>query len=199
MNKTSRELSPLVSISSGLIAGAIGSASQTLFFQISSAIKPAKPKNAFNPPEEKQKSEQETETVARRIVENFSQHGPIKNDQKKTLGVFVHFAFGAAWGAVFGLAAESFPEPVLSVTGASVFGGAVWMLSDNVLLPAVKLAGTPQKYPAKNHAYALAAHLVYGLSVWAAYEGCRRLFTTKITSPHSPSSLLLDDQFQLAS
>jgi uncharacterized membrane protein YagU involved in acid resistance len=45
------------------------------------------------------------------------------------------------------------------------FGAAVWLGADEVAVPAFGLSKAPMEYPASTHASALAAHLVYGLTV----------------------------------
>ena len=61
-----------------------------------------------------------------------------------------------------------------SLRGGLTFGAAVWLLSDDILLPAFRLAAWPHHYPVKNHLYAIAAHAVYGAAVAATFEGLRR-------------------------
>lgn len=85
----------------------------------------------------------------------------------------IHYAFGAGWSALWGIARESFPALRSPVAGAG-FGALVWAISDEVLLPLFRLAPKPPKTPARTHAYFLAAHLVFGLAAWAAYESSRR-------------------------
>jgi putative membrane protein len=42
------------------------------------------------------------------------------------------------------------------------FGAAVWLVADEVGVPAAGLANGPAEYPLSTHASALAAHVVYG-------------------------------------
>jgi uncharacterized membrane protein YagU involved in acid resistance len=80
----------------------------------------------------------------------------------------VHYSFGSAWGAAYGLTAPSVRR-LATLPGGLAFGTLVWLVSDNLIVPGFRLAGWPQRYPVKNHAYAIAAHLVYGSTVFAAY------------------------------
>ena len=41
------------------------------------------------------------------------------------------------------------------------FGAALWAISDEVAVPALRLSKGPQAYPLRTHAMALASHLVY--------------------------------------
>jgi hypothetical protein len=60
-------------------------------------------------------------------------------------------------------------RPLSTLPGGLAFGTLVWMVSDHLIVPGFRLAGWPQRYPMKNHAYALAAHLVYGAAVAATF------------------------------
>jgi uncharacterized membrane protein YagU involved in acid resistance len=154
-----------------LAAGAIGSLVQNWFFSATAKIAPATPKEVFHPPESEQESEWATQTVARRTIEGLLKRGPIKD--KQLAGQIVHYGFGAGWGGIYGLLAASSPA-IKRLTGALGFGMSVWMISDNLLLPAFKLSAWPQAYPAKSHAYAIAAHLAFGLVVWSAFMALYR-------------------------
>jgi hypothetical protein len=169
-----KPLSPLGAIVRGLLAGAVGSLVQNRFFQATKSLAPPTPKDAFEPPEPQQREEHATETVARRAVEDFMRRGPLTEKQKRTAGEIVHYVFGALWGMVYALFAESRLRRgrPLAVT---TFSSAVWMTSDNLILPSFRLAGRPQRYPAENHVYAWAAHLAYGASVAVIYGVLRRL------------------------
>jgi uncharacterized membrane protein YagU involved in acid resistance len=171
-----KQFSPLLCIIAGAASGALASGAQSLFFRLTAPLQPQTQPVVFNPPEEKQIGEREVETVARRLSEGVVKTKPLSKERKKRLGTLVHLGFGAAWGAIYGLLAESFPEKVMTPVGAAGFGAGVWMLSDNLLLPSAKLAAWPTQYPAKTHAYALAAHLVYGASVVGAYQACCAIF-----------------------
>lgn len=167
-----RGITPLGAVTRGLAAGAAGAGFQSAFFKATSAITPSPPEDAFDPPEPQQKDETSTQTVARRAVESFAKRGPISEQTKARAGQFVHYGFGAMWGLGYGLARESLPW-ISTPVGVTAFASAVWMASDNVLLPAVNLAAPATRYPLKSHAYAWAAHLAYGFAVASVYEALR--------------------------
>src|SRR5512132_601151 len=102
-----REVTPLGALARGLVAGAVGSAVQSLFFKATARLQPQPPKDVFQPPDEQQAGEMAMGTVARRVVEGLARRGPITEAQKKAGGQIVHFAYGAAWGGLWGLARES--------------------------------------------------------------------------------------------
>lgn len=166
-----RPFTPLGALTRGMIAGATGSLMQTAFFRATARLAPPTPPGVFSPPEELQLEEQETETVARRVVEGLMRRGPIHN--KRRAGEIVHYAFGASWGGLYGLIRGT-TRTVATPMGVIAFATTVWFASDTLLLPAVQLAARPHAYPTKSHAYAWLAHVVYGTTVWAVFEAQRR-------------------------
>jgi uncharacterized membrane protein YagU involved in acid resistance len=64
--------------------------------------------------------------------------------------------------ALYGAAAE-FAPGVTTGEGA-LFGAAVWVTADEGVVPLLGLSKSPTEYPLSIHAYALASHLVYGLT-----------------------------------
>ncbi len=162
---------PIAAVIDGAIAGFVGSAVQDLYFRATSKVTPETPKDVFAPPEPDQRQETSTQTVARRVYEDLAQQGELVD--KEYGGKLVHYAFGSGWGAVYGLLRGSLPRrsgPILTGAFASMFASIVWLVSDNVILPAFKLAAWPQKYPARVHAYAWSAHIAYGVGVWGTFE-----------------------------
>ena len=159
-----RRRTPIAALLEGLIAGAIGAGVQTLFFRATRSITPPSPPDAFRPPKPQAAKETQTEMVARRLVEGLAQRGPLSEQAKKRGAELVHYGFGAGWGALYGLLRESYPS-MRRPSGVLGFSAAVWLLGDNLLLPVIRVAGWPHRYPLKTHAYALAAHLAYGAGV----------------------------------
>lgn len=164
-----RRKTPIGALFEGLVAGAVGAGLQSLFFRATAKITPKPPADAFTPPEWEQAHESALETVARRAVEKLAQRGPLDAADKKRAGQVVHYGFGAAWGGLYGLLRASYPR-LWSPSGIAGLSLGVWMLGDNVILPGFKLAAWPHRYPLRSHAYAIAAHLVYGAGVAATLE-----------------------------
>lgn len=148
----------------GLAAGAVGAGMQSIDFRATERITPKSPDQAFDPPEAEQADESALETTARRLVEGLAQRGPLDERQKARLGELVHYGFGAGWGGLYGLVRASYPR-AWSPRGMAGFALGVWLLGDNLLLPAMRLAAWPHRYPPKVHAHALGAHLAYGAGV----------------------------------
>ncbi len=104
-----------------------------------------------------------TVTAARRAAGLAGRSIP--DERKGTAGEVMHYAVGAAFGALFGALAPRLRAPLL-VAGA-LFGAAVWLVNDEALVPALGFSRKPWAYPASSHVKALAAHLVYGAATGA--------------------------------
>jgi hypothetical protein len=108
-----------------------------------------------------EESDDATEKVASAISEGVFDQALTK-EEKEVAGAAVHYAFGTTTGGLYGAAAELVPN---ITTGAGIpFGAAVWLAADEAMLPALGLSKPATEYPVSTHAYALASHLVYGLT-----------------------------------
>ncbi len=95
-------------------------------------------------------------------VSEFVFDHKLSKSEKETAGALAHYAMGAASGAIYGAAAEVMP---LSTSGEGVpFGVAVWAIADEAVVPALGLSKPATAYPLSTHVYALASHMVYGLT-----------------------------------
>lgn len=84
----------------------------------------------------------------------------LSRSEKRTGGEVSHYVFGAVTGAIYGGAAEVLPE--VAIGAGLPFGAAVWLVADEIVVPALGLSKSAAAYPVSKHAYALASHLVYG-------------------------------------
>jgi putative membrane protein len=97
------------------------------------------------------------QVVARKMFEH-----ELSPDEKRIAGPAVHFAYGSLIGALYGGAAEIFPS-----IGAGLglpFGAALWLLGDEIAVPALGLGKSPAEIAPDKHADALASHFVYGVT-----------------------------------
>ncbi|MDQ6679309.1 MAG: DUF1440 domain-containing protein [Acidobacteriota bacterium] len=94
-------------------------------------------------------------------------------EEKQPAGEMVHYAFGGGAGAVYGLTAETVPKA--KAGWGTLFGAVLWVLADEVGVPAAGLGEWPAHSPAGEQAAALAAHLVYGATVETVRRGVRGL------------------------
>jgi hypothetical protein len=79
---------------------------------------------------------------------------------KQVAGEFVHLAFGAVTGAVYGAAVEL--NPRMRAAAGVPFGLAVWALADEGIVPALGLKRSPRELSPGLHAYSFTSHVVYG-------------------------------------
>jgi uncharacterized membrane protein YagU involved in acid resistance len=104
----------------------------------------------------------------------------VARDDKPAAGSIVHYAFGGAVGAIYGAAAAQTDR--VTAWGGVPFGATLWLIADEIGVPAAGLSKAPTEYPLSTHLSAFAAHLVYG----ATTETVRRLLTMDRASHRVP-------------
>lgn len=113
-----------------------------------------------------------TVEAAEGVSEGVFDHRLTKAEKKKA-GPAMHYGLGTAAGAAYGAAAELWPT---AASGFGLpFGTAFWLGADEVAVPTLGLSKPPTEQPASTHLYALASHLVYGLTTDVLRRGIRRL------------------------
>ena len=113
-----------------------------------------------------------TVKAAEEISEEVFDH-KLSTSEKGQAGEAMHYAMGGVSGLIYGAAAEIEP---LATTGAGLpFGTAVWLVADDLVVPALGLSKPPTEYTLSTHAYALSSHLVYGLTTELVRKWLRRL------------------------
>lgn len=96
----------------------------------------------------------------------------LTRSEKDTSGTALHYAYGISMGGLYGAAAELVPGVT---AGAGLpYGALVWVTADEGVTPALGLSKSPTEYPLSIHAYALASHLVYGLTTEVVRRAVRR-------------------------
>lgn len=165
-------VTPIGALARGLAAGAAGSFTMDRFLTYGMKFLPDLGSPRFEPPEPQQRNESATETTARRIYEGLLARGPIPEGRRASLASLVHYAFGAGCGGLYGLIRESLPGARGPLAGLAL-GTAVWGLGDYGIVPAMRLGAGIRATPPGMIAFTWAAHAIYGLSAWAAYESSR--------------------------
>ena len=135
----------------GLVASFVMSEFQSLLSKFAEEEKKSK----------KKKDEPANVKTAEAISENVFDH-QLKKSEKEPAGEAVHYAMGATSGLIYGIISEI--APMTTVGLGLPFGAAVWLVADDVVVPALGLAKPATQYPLSTHAYALSSHLVYGLT-----------------------------------
>ena len=110
---------------------------------------------------EESMEEDATVKTAAAVSRNLFDH-ELTEDEKRIAGPAVHYTYGSLVGAMYGGLAEL--VPVTSAGFGLAFGMALWLLGDEIAVPALGLGKGPMEVPVDRHADALAAHLSYGLT-----------------------------------
>ena len=97
----------------------------------------------------------------------------LQEREKERAGAAVHYAFGTVTGGLYGALAEVTPG-VTAVAGLP-FGAGFWLLADEISVPLLGLAKGPTAYPVSTHVYALASHLVYGVTAELSRRAVRQV------------------------
>ena len=96
----------------------------------------------------------------------------LTKDEKKIAGPAVHYAIGTGVGGLYGAVAEVAPQ--VTTSAGLPFGAAFWLVVDETAVPVLGLSKPPTEYPVSTHVYALASHLVYGLTAELVRRNLRR-------------------------
>jgi uncharacterized membrane protein YagU involved in acid resistance len=65
--------------------------------------------------------------------------------------------------------------PIVTIGNGVGFGTGVWLLADEVAVPAAGLSKPAQEVPLTTHIYALVSHLVYGWITETVRRAVRRV------------------------
>ncbi len=153
----------------GSIAGLVGGLAGALVMtQFQAGLTAITEKNQKSKKKKEGENEPANVKVAEEISETLLGHKLLKSE-KEPAGEAVHYAMGAASGFIYGVAAEV--EPISTIGAGIPFGAAVWLIADDVVVPALGFSKPVAEYPLSTHAYALSSHMVYGLTT----EAVRRL------------------------
>ncbi|MDQ3684424.1 MAG: DUF1440 domain-containing protein [Acidobacteriota bacterium] len=96
----------------------------------------------------------------------------LTRSEKDTAGTAFHYAYGVSMGGLYGAAAELAPQ--VTVGAGALYGAGIWVVADEGVVPALGLSKSATEYPISIHAYALASHLVYGLTTEIVRGAVRR-------------------------
>ncbi len=125
-----------------------------------------------NQAEDAKEQDDATVETARVLSKKVFGH-ELQESEKKPAGAAVHYVFGTATGGLYGALAEVTPQVT---TGAGLpFGAAFWLLADEVSVPLLGLSKGPTEYPVSTHVYALASHLVYGVTAEMSRRALRQV------------------------
>ena len=165
-------VTPIGAAMRGAIAGLAGCVAMDAWFAAFGKLMPPPRKGAFRPAEKLQLVEMPPETLARRVVTGVAKRGALEGKAKRRAGRVVHYLYGAGWGALYGMIAETVPG-VGRAPGAFAWGAVVWSASDHLLLPLLRLGPWPSGVTPQGHAFWLASHFAWASGMGPAYRSLR--------------------------
>ena len=102
-------------------------------------------------------------------------HGPLDDHSKLKAQNVIHYTFGAAFGAGYGIAAELIP---IITTGLGVSAGAgLYAVTHATVLPLLGIQEPPGRRPRSAVAWELTSHLGFGLTLELGRRTASRLLT----------------------
>ncbi len=135
------------SLAKGLVAGLIAGVVATAVKSLAERIYPPRVHGEPEPPE----------LLAEKVA------GHSLDESSKTMAVeAIHWGFGAAAGAFYGVLAEFYPAATAK-EGAS-FGLALMTLTHESALPAMGLSAPPEDQTTREHSSEAASHLLWGVA-----------------------------------
>lgn len=189
-NRKQAETDALMGLAAGIVGGLLASAVMNQFQKVlgrivtgeershgAQSLQPGAPHHGAGLMLEERGIEDPEDDSAERLAQTVSvglfDH-ELSDAEKDAAGTAFHYAYGISMGAVYGLAAEAVPE---ITTGAGMpYGAAIWIGADEIVVPMLGLSKSAREYPLSVLASALAAHLVYGLTL----ESVRRVVRSAI-------------------
>jgi len=154
----------IAGVAGGLLASFLMEQFQAAWSAAAAAIVPRKNRGG-------RKSDPATVKAANLVTEKITGR-KLPPDYKALGGEAVHYGMGASSAAVYGVLAEV--APVVTIGDGAAFGTSLWLLADELALPAAGLSKSAREIPIKTHIYALASHLVYGWIAETVRQAVRR-------------------------
>jgi uncharacterized membrane protein YagU involved in acid resistance len=100
-------------------------------------------------------------------------HHELTAEERKIAGPIVHYGYGTLAGGLYGALAELWSLP--SAGFGLLYGMLLWLVGDEIAVPALRLGPPPTKVPARAHADYLGAHLAYGIALDIARRVARHI------------------------
>jgi hypothetical protein len=154
----------MVGVASGLIAGQAMNLFQSLWMEVAGDPEP-------------------DETAASKAADVVSEEisgAPVKATKKKTADSVVHYLTAGIIGGAYGLLGGKFPR--LFTGQGMLFGIAVWLVADELAVPALRLGPPPARTKAKDHALCLGSHLVFGIVMDLVRRRLNAVISSRMTA-----------------
>lgn len=166
----SRQVTPLGAVGRGLAAGLLGTVAMTGWQLLAAKSQSSGDGSTGSSPQQPVDPWEEASVPARlakRVLEGVFLVDEVPASRIGLLTEAMHWGYGTAWGAAYGLLAGTAGRS--TVRGGLAFGLAVWTSSYVELVP-TGLYEPPWKYPPKVIGLDLSYHLVYGTGTAVAYR-----------------------------
>lgn len=165
----------LAGIFGGLVGTIVMTQFQNAWSGVSNALKNSDSEEKGVQQRERQQPQQDekedtTMKAAGKIAEAAGHQ--LSHEQKKALGPVVHYSFGTLQGGLYGAVTELIGRPGGLFDGL-IFGAALFVIADEIAVPALGFSPKPSESLLSSHLYALASHLVYGVTTEITRNGLR--------------------------
>lgn len=166
--KDSRGQAAWKSILAGVVAGLAGGWTMSQFSRAWNKILPSSRTNTIvasrlYSPQEWDSISRSAEWIAAPFVSRR-----LSSRETRIGSAIVHYAVGGAGGALYGTAAHWVPSMTRSRGGR--FGIALWIVGDEIVMPALGLTEKPGTYSLRMRANAFGEHLAYAFTVNFVYR-----------------------------
>lgn len=149
----------------GLVASFAMNQFQSLLSEASKAVSSDQEKQQSEQQQQQQSESSESSdnatVMAAKAISSTVFNHELTGEEKQWAGPAVHYGLGTTLGAVYGVLAEVLPGS--TVGAGTLYGTAVWLVADEIAVPAFGLSQPPTETPASSHLTAWASHLVFGL------------------------------------
>ena len=169
--------SPIKGVIVGSISGLAGTVLMTQFMSLwkkAAAETESRKKDTSQSKKKEEEREDSTIKTADKLAKAAGYE--LGKTEKKKAGNWVHYGFGIAMGAAYGLLKETAPRSVRrmnpGLSGAS-YGSLVFLGAHEIAVPALKLGSNPLKEPVADQVSEYLAHIVYGLGTSLTYSAVR--------------------------
>ena len=127
--------------------------------------------------QERSEGRNSNELAAQAIATRVLGHR-LTDEELRVAAPLIHFLFGAAVGALYGVYAEGRRRQMSGVG----FGTTVWLLADEIAMPLLRLSAPTTRRPVELHLQSFASHVVFGTTT----EMTRRAVMTTSSRPQPP-------------
>jgi Protein of unknown function (DUF1440) len=164
----------LAGAAGGLCAAWVMNQFQLLWSKASEELKSETAREKETSSQRDSDSSEESEDATMKVAQKLARATigrDLEREEEKKAGSAIHYTFGALAGAVYGLSVEVMP--VTRVGFGTLFGALLFLIADEITVPALGLAPKPAESPLSSHLYGLSSHFVYGITTEAVRNRVR--------------------------